>query len=356
VQDFDRLSAYDYSLPAGLIAKIPLPTRDASRLMVVSRRTGRISHRSIQDLPDLLAPADALVLNNTRVLPARLIGRRAATGGKWEGLYLGQQDGLWKLIGQTRGYLRVGESVVIARDFDDQLRLELVAREADGVFVFRPDLANTSRHDASTLELLQLFGTLPLPPYFDRKMPTDEDWERYQTVYGVAPGSVAAPTAGLHFTPELLHRIEDRGVERVDVTLHVGLGTFRPVSVENLAEHPMHSEWCELPESAASSLQAVRLRQGRIVAVGTTTLRTLESAAAAGLPLHAWQGETRLFIRPPYTFLAVDALVTNFHLPRSTLLMLVSAFAGVDLMREAYQAAIREQYRFYSYGDAMLIE
>lgn len=349
MQDLDRLSAYDYTLPDSLIAKVPLSTRDASRLLVVSRQTGQISHRSIRDLPELLAPGDCLVLNNTRVLPARLMGHRAATGGKWEGLYLGSDEsGRWRLIGQTRGYLQLAESVVVAGS-GRELRLKLIARENDGVFLFEPN-----RPD-SVIELLHQFGTLPLPPYFDRKDPNAEDWDRYQTVYGTHPGSVAAPTAGLHFTPELLSQCQSRGINRVEVTLHVGLGTFRPVAVENLAEHQMHSEWCELPEPAISGIETTRTAQGRVVAVGTTSLRTLESAAAIHNPLQAWHGETRLFVRPPYSFRVVDALLTNFHLPKSTLLMLVSAFAGIDLIRHAYQQAIAHEYRFFSYGDAMLI-
>ncbi len=350
MQDFDRLSTYDYTLPEGLIAKVPLPTRDASRLMVVSRQSGQITHRSIRDLPDLLAPHDCLVLNNTRVLPARLIGRRVATGGKWEGLYLGSDDeGRWKLIGQTRGYLQLGEFVAVTAANGEVLQLELIVREADGVYLFVPD------RTGAVVDVLQQFGTLPLPPYFDRKTPDANDWERYQTVFASSPGSVAAPTAGLHFTPELLARCKASGISRVEVTLHVGLGTFRPVAVENLAEHPMHSEWCELPAAAVDGIQTARSAQGRIVAIGTTSLRTLESAAALHDPLEPWRGETRLFIRPPYSFRAVDVLMTNFHLPKSTLLMLVSAFAGVDLIRRAYQEAINERYRFFSYGDAMLI-
>ena len=350
MQDFDRLSTYDYALPDHLIAKVPLPTRDASRLLVISRQTGQISHKSIRDLPDLLAPNDCLVLNNTRVLPARLVGHRIGTGGKWEGLYLGSDDqGRWKLIGQTRGYLQTGESVAVTSASGEQLQLQLVAREADGVFVFMPN------RSGSAVEILQTFGTLPLPPYFDRKTADANDWERYQTVFASSPGSVAAPTAGLHFTPELLDRCHQRGIGRTEVTLHVGLGTFRPVAVENITEHQMHSEWCEISPQAVADLTATRAAGGRIVSVGTTSLRTLESAAALQDTWQPWQGETRIFIHPPYQFRAVDALVTNFHLPKSTLLMLVSAFAGVDLIREAYRQAIAQEYRFFSYGDAMLI-
>lgn len=348
--DPDQLSTYDYTLPDDLIAKVPLPTRDASRLLVVSRETGRITHQSIRDLPDLLAPGDCLVLNNSKVLPARLVGHRVATGGKWEGLYLGDDKHQhWKLIGQTRGYLRTGESVSVVDKDGNELRLQLVDRAEDGVFLFQPE------RPGSAVELLNQFGTLPLPPYFDRQTPDANDWERYQTVYATSPGSVAAPTAGLHFTPELLNACNKRGLARAEVTLHVGLGTFRPVAVENVAQHHMHSEWCEVSATAVESIRAAQAAGRRVVSVGTTSLRTLESAALIHNPLEPWRGETCMFIRPPYQFKAVDALVTNFHLPKSTLLMLVSAFAGIDLMRHAYQEAIDARYRFFSYGDAMLI-
>ena len=349
MQNLDHLSAYDYTLPDGLIAKQPLPERDASRLLVLDRQTGRIAHHSIRDLPDLLAAGDCLVFNNTRVLPARLFGTRTATGGKWEGLYLSSDpQGHWKLIGQTRGYLKPDETVLVRAASGEELVLKLIGREPDGVFLFEPSLSGAA------VDLLARFGTLPLPPYFDRETPEANDWERYQTVFASHPGSIAAPTAGLHFTPELLDTCHARGIARTEVTLHVGLGTFRPVAVENLADHQMHSEWCELPAGAADEIEAAQARIGRVVAVGTTSLRTLESAMLHG-GLRAWSGETRLFVRPPYSFRIVNALLTNFHLPKSTLLMLVSAFAGADLIREAYRIAIEERYRFFSYGDAMLI-
>lgn len=350
----DQLSSYDYPLPEELIAKVPLESRDASRLMVLDRRKGSIDHRTIRDLPELLTTGDALVLNNTRVLPARLFGMRTATGGKWEGLYLGSTaNGLWRLIGQTRGYLRTGETVTITNPVGEKLLLKLIEKEADGVCQF----------EASTgcaIESLPRFGTVPLPPYMDRKVATEADWERYQTTFAQHLGSVAAPTAGLHFTPELLDRCQQKGIRRAEVTLHVGIGTFRPVSVENLAEHRMHSEWCELPASTAERLTSVRADGGRIVTVGTTSLRTLESACHARGPehppaFHEWRGETNLFIRPPYTFFSTDVLLTNFHLPKSTLLMLIAAFGGFDFVMEAYRVAIAERYRFFSYGDAMLI-
>ncbi|MFM9961990.1 MAG: tRNA preQ1(34) S-adenosylmethionine ribosyltransferase-isomerase QueA [Planctomycetaceae bacterium] len=354
-RSFDDVALYDYELPEELIAKEPLPERDASRLLVLDRQTGAIQHCGIRELADLLKPGDCLVLNDTRVLPARLIGQRANTGGKWEGLYLGQaENGDWRLIGQTRGYLKPGERVVLIALGDDplsardSLRLTLIDREPDGVWRMRPEPAG------DTLTLLQQFGTMPLPPYMRRKVATDSDWQRYQTTYASHPGSVAAPTAGLHLTESLLSDIAGRGIHIARVTLHVGLGTFRPISVTNLSEHAMHSEWCEIGESAVRTIQEARERGGRIVAVGTTSVRTLETAAANG-PLHPWRGTTSIFIRPPYQFRVVDALLTNFHLPRSTLFVLVSAMAGLDHVQAAYAAAIRERYRFYSYGDAMLI-
>ena len=355
----DLLSTYDYLLPNELIAREPLPRRDASRLMVVDRAAGTVTHRTLQDLPDLLQARDCLVLNNSRVLPARLFGVRTATGGKWEGLYLSSTpDGLWRLIGQTRGYLRLHETVTLINNAGETLRLKLIEKFSDGVCHFQP-----SQHEAA-YKILQRFGTVPLPPYLDRKQATEMDWERYQTTYALHPGSVAAPTAGLHFTPELLEKCLVRQIGRAEVTLHVGVGTFRPVSVENLAEHQMHSEWCELAAEPAQLLNETRMRGGRIVAVGTTSLRTIESAyrasqlaspARLAVEFQEWRGETDLFVRPPTKISSTDVLLTNFHLPKSTLLMLVSAFGGLDLMLGAYQQAIEQRYRFYSYGDAMLI-
>jgi len=348
----DQLSFYDYTLPPELIAQEPLPDREAARLLVVRRHDGRLTHATIRSLPELLQPGDCLVLNNSRVLPARLLGLRTATGGKWEGLFLSTTDsGLWRLIGQTRGRLQPGETVTISAVSGDTahptLLLRFVEREADGVWRMEPLL------DGTVVDLLQIYGSLPLPPYIDRPA-TEADRERYQTTYASRPGSVAAPTAGLHFTPDLLARCRQRGIQTTEVTLHVGIGTFRPVSAEDLSQHVMHAEWCALSVERAQLLNETRQRGGRIVAVGTTSARTLESAFAQG-GLNSWTGETQIFIRPPYEFQAVDALLTNFHLPKSTLLMLVSALAGPELIRRAYAAAIAERYRFFSYGDAMLI-
>jgi S-adenosylmethionine:tRNA ribosyltransferase-isomerase len=351
----DSLSDYDYSLPAELIAQRPAATRDAARLMRVDRAQGRIEHLQMRDLPELLKPTDVLVLNDTRVLRARLLGRRARTGGRWEGLFLEVlADGHWRILCKTRGRMRPGEIIEIHSPHDPHgaavASLVLVDRDDEGIWVARP------REAGDAYELLDRVGTAPLPPYMQRDLADAQDVERYQTVYARQPGSVAAPTAGLHFTEELLQRCNARGIGREFVTLHVGIGTFRPISVTRLSEHRMHSEWCDVSPELAQRLRAVRQRGGRIVAVGTTSVRTLETAARETGEIAAWRGATNLFIRPGYAFKAANAILTNFHLPRSSLLVLVSAFADLELIREAYAQAIRERYRFYSYGDAMLIE
>ena len=348
----DRLSDYDYELPPELIAQNPPPRRDQARLLVVRRETGNIAHRSISDLPEFLRSGDCLVFNDTRVVKARLFGVRESTGGKWEGLFLSADDtGRWQLIGQTRGRLQPGERIVLRTpDATDTatLALTLVERDTEGIWTAEPDA------DASVWEALDQFGTVPLPPYIERNAEEPEDTERYQTVYASHPGAVAAPTAGLHFTPELLDRLREHGVETAFVTLHVGIGTFRPISVENLSDHRMHTEWCRVTSETAELLNRVRSNGGRIVAVGTTSVRTLESVYTDGR-FQPTQTETRLFIRPPYRFRAIDALLTNFHLPKSSLLVMISALLGVQRTQDAYAEAIRERYRFFSYGDAMLI-
>lgn len=357
----DQIASYDYLLPPELIAHQPAAVRDASRLMSAERASGRIGHRRMTEFPQLLRPGDLLVLNETRVIPARLVGFRTATGGRWEGLFLGTTtDGAWRIIGQTRGKLQAGESVTLVpaapasygqeqrRGCGRTLNLKLIEASEEGEWIAEPQ----AERDA--FALLEEFGTVPLPPYIERQQPTEADRERYQTVYARRPGAVAAPTAGLHFTPELLGACRDAGAELAYVTLHVGLGTFRPIDVEAISEHRMHAEWCELPAETAAAIERTRARQRRVIAVGTTTVRTLESVAASG-ELRPWSGETEIFIRPPYNFRVVDALLTNFHLPRSTLLVLVSALAGRELVLRAYAEAIAQRYRFYSYGDAMFL-
>ncbi|MFN4260869.1 MAG: tRNA preQ1(34) S-adenosylmethionine ribosyltransferase-isomerase QueA [Gemmataceae bacterium] len=338
---------FDYELPSHLIAQEPCAERDQSRLLRVQRASGGIDHHIFFDLPDLLAPGDLLILNDTCVVPARLLGTRQRTGGKWEGLFLSvHSDGAWELLCQTRGRLLEGE--IIAID-PGPLCLTLLAQTPERHWLARPNLASDSPFD-----LLRRHGHVPLPPYIRKGRAGTSDAARYQTVYGQQPGAVAAPTAGLHFTPRLFDRLAACGIRWAFVTLHVGLGTFQPVSVADYRQHRMHREWGELPAATVAAITECRARRSRVVAVGTTTVRVLESVAATG-PLRPWSGETDLFIYPPYQFQVVDALVTNFHLPRSTLLLLVGAFTGVDLLRRAYMTALEREYRFYSYGDAMLI-
>ncbi len=342
----------DFELPEELIAQHPVEPRDRSRLMVIDRARGSWEHRVFADLPELLGPRDVLVRNDTRVVPARLMGHREMTGGRWEGLFLRElDDGAWEVLAQTRGRPTVGERVVVG----DGLRLSLEAGGESGCWIVRPMAEEGAGPDgATTLALLDRHGQTPLPPYIRRGREAAGDRQSYQTVYARRPGSAAAPTAGLHFTTEVLERLADRGVACVDVTLHVGPGTFRPITAERLEDHVMHAEWAELSDTAVGVLEARRGQGGRIVAVGTTSARTLETAAIGGT-LRPFAGETRLFIRPGHVFSGLDALITNFHLPRSSLLVLVSAFAGEDLIRAAYAEAIRCRYRFFSYGDAMLI-
>ena len=342
---------YDYDLPTELIAQQALTDRAAARLLVVHRATGRLEHRQISDLPEILAPGDLVVVNDTRVVPARLIGRRAATGGGWEGLFLrvDEATGLWQILAHTRGRPAIGESVALVdRAGAEGVTLELVGRGLGGTWLVRPSVAGPAE------EVLARVGRVPLPGYIRGGDEQQGDLERYQTVFARAAGSAAAPTAGLHFTPDLLAAVAARGIGRADVTLHVGIDTFRPITAERLDDHPMHTEWCACPEPTAAAIRATKARGGRVVAVGTTAMRTLETAARSGT-VSAWSGPTDLFIRPGFSFHAVDCLLTNFHLPRTTLLVLVSTFASRQLIQAAYAEAIRERYRFLSYGDAMVI-
>jgi S-adenosylmethionine:tRNA ribosyltransferase-isomerase len=345
-----ELDQYDYQLPRERIAQHPLARRSDARLMVVSRQTGQIDHAHIRDLPELLRPSDCLVLNDTKVIPARLVGRRDRTGGRWSGLFLGADEhGVWQVLSKTRGRLEPGEVIVVLSwDVRQSISLRLLAKLDGGVWAARPEPLG------EPLDILSRVGRVPLPPYIRESEMVEEDIERYQTVFAEQPGAVAAPTAGLHFTPELLAAIAARGVAQERVTLHVGIGTFRPITAERLEEHRMHSEWCAVSNETAQRLGDFKRAGKRIVAVGTTVVRTLETAAASG-EIRPFSGPTNLFIRPPFTFQACDGLLTNFHLPRSTLLILVRTFGGDELIRRAYREAIDEGYRFYSYGDAMLI-
>jgi S-adenosylmethionine:tRNA ribosyltransferase-isomerase len=346
---------YDYDLPRELVAQEPLADRAAARLLHVRRADGTLGHRAIRDLPELLRPGDLLVVNDTRVVPARLVGRRAATGGRWEGLFLrvlaeGPDAGAWLVLAQTRGRPALGERVILVdRGGADAATLELVGRAEGGAWLARPDTP------APAETVLDRVGRVPLPGYIRGGAEHAGDRERYQTVFARESGSAAAPTAGLHFTPDLLAALEARGVRRTTVTLHVGLGTFRPITADRIADHEMHAEWCSCPPETAAAVLEARASGGRVVAVGTTAVRTLETAARGG-EIAAWSGFTNLYITPGFPFRAVDCLITNFHMPRTTLLVLVSALASRDLVLRAYVEAVRERYRFFSYGDAMLIE
>jgi S-adenosylmethionine:tRNA ribosyltransferase-isomerase len=339
-----RTSDYDFELPASLVAQHPLEPRDASRLMVVDRASGAISHRTFADLANLMDPADVLVLNRTRVLRARLLGLRRS-GAPAEILLLKPLgDARYEAMVSPGGKLKPGRRVEIAPGFAAEI-LEMTERRTRVVRL---------ESELPIDDAIERFGHVPLPPYIDRP-DAPADAERYQTVFARETGSVAAPTAGLHFTERLLSRIEARGVGRAEVVLHVGAGTFKPVEVEDPAAHQMHEEWYSVSPDAERTIADRRARGGRVWAVGTTTVRTLESAADEAGIVRAGSGETRIFIRPPYRFRAVDRLVTNFHLPRSTLIMLVAAFAGYELTMRAYRSAVEAGYRFYSYGDAMAV-
>lgn len=347
----NELDDYDFELPRELIAQDPPPHRTDARMMIIERVSGRIEHGSIRDLPSLLRAGDAIVVNDSKVIPARLIGYRQQTKGRWEGLFLRADGGIGELLSKTRGTLQPGEHIVL-RDPEgrENQHLVVVSHGEDGKLLVRLE------PDMDWFEMLERSGRVPLPPYIRDGQMTEVDRQRYQTVYARNPGSVAAPTAGLHLTEDLLQKIRAAGVALVSVTLHVGLGTFRPVQTTTLDSHKMHSEWAQISGNVVRRLASARSEGGRILAVGTTTVRTLETSALHGQgQLCEWTGETDLFIRPGHRFAAVDRMLTNFHLPRSTLLVLVSTFAGRELMLEAYRKAVEERYRFFSYGDCMLI-
>jgi len=342
---------FDYDLPNELIAQYPLPQRDSSRLMVVDRTSGTISHHTFRDLPALLRTGDLLVRNDTRVLPARLFGYREGTRGSWEGLYVGRSpEGWWEFMARAGFRPKPGTRIVIREG-----EFSLIVRDTrDGRTFAEPD------PQGSPEEWLPRYGSIPLPPYIRRGIAEPGDRERYQTVFAERPGSVAAPTAGLHFTPELIDRLTAAGIHSVDVTLHVGIGTFAPIRTADPLAHPIHAEWASVSPETVDRIVRTHRAGGKVIAVGTTSTRALESAAADRPEdgtggLRAWTGETKLFIAPPWEFRAISGMITNFHLPGTTLLLMVAALAGTELLREAYETAIRERYRFYSYGDAMLV-
>lgn len=335
---------FDFHLPQELIAQTPVEPRDSSRLMVLNRVKEQIDHRIFRDLVELLQPGDVLVLNNTRVIPARLIGEKEGSQAKIEILLLNRLErDVWEALVKPGKRLKMGQRVVFGQGL---LTGELLEVLPNGNRRLR--FAYTGVFE----QILDQLGQMPLPPYITEQL---EDRERYQTVYAKEGGSAAAPTAGLHFTPELLARLTERGVEIVEILLHVGLGTFRPVQVENILEHEMHREYYRVTSEVAEQINRAKAEGRRVIAVGTTAARTLESAAASTGQIQPGEGWTGIFIYPGYSFRVIDALLTNFHFPKSTLVMLVSAFAGREFTLEAYRLAVQEKYRFYSFGDAMLI-
>ena len=339
-----KTSDFYYDLPPELIAQTPLKKRDESRLLCLDKATGEWSHHHFYELPDFLRAGDCLILNNSRVLPARLLGRRLPGGGACEVLLLQDKgDKVWECLVRPGKHLREGARVSFG---DGELTAEIAEVLPDGNRLVRFD------YNGIFLEVLERLGKMPLPPYIKEEL---QDQERYQTVYSKVNGSAAAPTAGLHFTPELLERIAAKGVGVGYVTLHVGLGTFRPVKEDEIEQHDMHSEYCTIPQETADLINRTKANGGRVICVGTTSCRTIESWAGEDGTMTATGGWTNIYIYPGYRFKVMDALVTNFHLPESTLIMLVSALAGREHVLAAYEEAVRERYRFFSFGDAMFI-
>ena len=340
-----KTSDFYYDLPEELIAQEPLAERDKSRLMVLDKVTGEIEHKHFYNIEDMINPGDALILNDTRVLPARLYGVKEDTGGAIEFLLLIKHSlDTWEVILKPGRRAKPGARFVFG---EGRLKAEIldVINEGNRLVKFE--------YEGVFENVLDEFGEMPLPPYITKKL---EDKDRYQTVFAKHNGSAAAPTAGLHFTPELLERLKSKGVKIGYVTLHVGLGTFRPVKADEITEHKMHSEFYVLPEETAELINKTKAEGGRIISVGTTATRTLETAGQNGMPLSASSGWTDIFIYPGKSFNVIDALITNFHLPESTLIMLVSALAGRENVLNAYNEAVKEKYRFFSFGDAMFIQ
>ena len=345
-----HLNDYDYELPEDLIAQQPPQNRTDARMMVIDRSNGSIADLHIRDFPSIIESQDAIVLNDTKVIPARLRGTRLKTGGKWEGLFI-QAPGLnnWCILSKNRGTILPGEHVgLLDQHGTQQYSLEFIQKLEGGLWLVRPSVPGSS------IELLERVGEVPLPPYIRGGLSDTADLVDYQTVYATNPGAVAAPTAGLHFSDDLLGQISNQGTLIQKVTLHVGIGTFRPMGSDDIKKHEMHSEWGRISNESADELSRVQQSGGKIYSVGTTSVRVLETCAADG-ELTGWEGMTDLYISPGYNFRSVDALLTNFHLPKSSLLVLVRTFGGHELLKEAYAKAIEKKYRFYSYGDAMLI-
>ena len=345
------LSEFDYNLPENLIAQLPADKRENSKMMVLEKDTQSIQHKHFYDIVDLIDENSILVLNNTKVMPARLYGMKEETGAKIEVFLLKQLEGkTWETL--IKPSKRVKEGTIIK--ISDELSAKAIEKtEEDGGWIVE------MIYEGNILEVLHRNGNIPLPPYIERKLANEDikklDFERYQTVYAKDEGSVAAPTAGLHFTKEILQKLQDKGVEIAYVTLNVGLGTFRPVKCENILEHKMHSETFEISEETARKINEAKAKGKKLVAVGTTTVRTLETTYQKYGCIKACHDHSELFIYPPYEFKVIDELITNFHLPKSTLLMLVSALAGKDFIFKAYNEAIENNYRFFSYGDCMFI-
>ncbi len=341
--NYKSLDTYDYHLPENLIAQTPLEKRDESRLLIFDRKTKDMYHRHFKDITDFLKKGDVLVVNNTRVLPARLMAKKD-TGANVEILLLKRINlNDWEVLLKPGKRVKIGTILTI----NDELKCELIEIKQDGDRIVR------FYYNGVFEEILNRVGSMPLPHYIHEKL---KDKERYQTVYNKVLGSAAAPTAGLHFTPELMKKIQDMGVEILELTLDVGLGTFRPCKEKDITKHVMHTEHYRLTQDVADKINKAKIENRRVIAVGTTSVRTLETVAKNGMPLEASEGDTSIFIYPPYEFKVVDALITNFHLPKSTLLMLVSAFAGYENTMNIYETAVENQYRFFSFGDAMFIE
>ena len=335
---------FDYELPKELIAQTPLLKRDESKLLVLDKETGEVTHKKFYDIIDYLNPGDALVINDTKVIPARIIGEKTDTGAVIELLLLKDLGDVWECLAKPQKRLKVGTVISFG---NGDLKAKVVEIKDEGITIVK------LIYDGILMEILERLGSMPLPPYIHEKL---KDADRYQTVYAKDYGSAAAPTAGLHFTEELLKRIEDKGIKIVHVTLHVGLGTFRPVMVTDVKKHKMHTEHFIVTKEAADTLNDVRASGGKIIAVGTTSVRTLETIMQTNDKFVPMVGDTNIFIYPGYEFRAIDGLITNFHLPKSTLVMLVSAFASREKILNAYQIAIENDYRFFSFGDAMFIK